>query len=114
MQTIPILWKRESWLQHRGKLSEEFTELCHELHEIEQDNGNTIDKVVAESLDVIQVAIGIIDKAVAEYGVDAQAAIAWHVEKLLGRGWGVKGWIEVDVMMGVSDDSLQTVQKVIG
>ena len=101
--TMPILWKREGWLDHLAKLSEEFTELCHELHEIEQGGGN-IDKVVAESLDIIQVAIGHIDKAVAEYGVDAQAAIAWHVEKLLGRGWGVKGWIEVDVMMGVNDE----------
>ena len=96
MPTIPILWKNEDLDQHRAKLSEEFTELCHELHDIAEGSDN-IERVVSESFDIIQVAIGHIEKASAEYGIDVEHAIRLHTEKLTGRGWSIKGWIELDI-----------------
>lgn len=99
MATIPILWKREDWVQHLSKLSEEFTELAHELHDMDEGKGN-IGRTVSEALDVIQVAIGIIDAS----GVDYSEAIREHAEKLQSRGWSIKGWIDVDVTMGVRDE----------
>ena len=93
--TLPILWKNEPWIDHLAKLSEEFTELCCELHDI--DVGNNADALVSEALDLIQVAIGTIDKAVNEHGVDFETALRTHTEKLTGRGWSIKGWIELDI-----------------
>ena len=94
MQTIPILWKRDRWDDHLGKLSEEFVELCHELHDMQNGEGD-LDKLNAEAMDVLQVALGIIEAS----GQDLETVFAKHTDKLMGRGWSVKGWINVEVML---------------
>lgn len=92
MANIPILWKRDPWVEHLGKLIEEFTELCHELHDIQTGVGD-IERVASEAMDVIQVAIGIIDAT----GADPLKVMQDHASKLTGRGWSIKGWIDVDI-----------------
>lgn len=99
MTSIPILWKRDRWDDHLGKLSEEFVKLCHELHDMQNGEGD-LNKLTSEAMDVIQVAIGIIEMS----GQSWSAVINKHTDKLLDRGWSIKGWIEVDVMMGVNDE----------
>lgn len=94
MQTLPILWKRDRWDDHLAKLSEEFTKLAHEIHDINSGVGD-MDKLNSEAMDIIQVAIGIIEAS----GQDIEAVIEKHTDKLMGRGWSVKGWINVEVML---------------
>jgi len=104
--SMPILWKRETWGKHLKKLSEEYTEVCEELHDMIVGNGDA-KRLNSELLDLIQVCIGTIEAT----GEDVPEAIRTHVDKLMGRGWSVKGWILLDVKMGVGHDSVQDVQK---
>lgn len=90
--SMPILWKRETWGQHLKKLSEEFTEVCKELHDMNVGKGDA-KRLNSELLDLIQVCIGTIE----ETGEDVPEAIQTHVDKLMGRGWSVKGWINIEI-----------------
>lgn len=79
-----------SWRDISNKLDEEATELMVALHE--QDKAH----ISEEALDVIQIAIGILDKLERE-GVDINQEFLRHEKKLINRHWKPKGEIEIKV-----------------
>ncbi|TCO79110.1 nucleoside triphosphate pyrophosphohydrolase family protein [Marinisporobacter balticus] len=91
---IPILKKDETWKQHKKKLVEEYAELHNELTRTQflEKDGAVVDeeqigKVVEEAMDVIQVAVGIIYKALETHREIAIKKIQGHFVKLFDRGW---------------------------
>ena len=85
-----VLDKEDHWNLHQSKLYEEFRELDNAI-----DEGDNI-HIAEETLDVIQVAIGVLDKLHHE-GIDVQQAIHRHNKKLINRGWKHKAVIKIHV-----------------
>lgn len=88
---LMILDKNETLKQEREKLLEESLELMNAItfYDIE----NTIEEV----LDVIQVAIGILDTLEKEENIDLNKEINRHNRKLLDRAWKIKGKINIKI-----------------
>jgi len=84
---LMILDKNETLKQEREKLLEESLELMNAItfYDIE----NTIE----ETLDVIQVCIGILDTLGKEENIDLEKELNRHNRKLLKRGWKFKSKI---------------------
>ena len=78
---IPVLVKDESWKEHKNKLFEESIEL---LDELATEN---VENTVSEAFDVIQVCIGILDKAWKENPDILQQKNGEHISKLINKGW---------------------------
>lgn len=87
---LPVLDKDETWKEHKDKLFEESTELLDELTVI--DVGN----IVAESFDVIQVCIGILDKAETEHPGITKRISNEHIAKLINKGFRFKSVLRVE------------------
>lgn len=94
---IPVLKKDESWSEHLKKLNEEVKELADEMEYIDKDLFEEIGYqcIIEEALDVIQVCIGIIDKAETKYHGKLKKASKEHIRKLMERGWTIKKVLQV-------------------
>lgn len=88
---LMILDKNETLKQEREKLLEESIELMNAitLYDIE----NTIE----ETLDVIQVCIGILDTIKKQENIELNKEINKHNRKLLKRGWNFKGKVNIKI-----------------
>ena len=80
---LMILDKNERWSLHKSKVYEE----CLEL--VEAINSDDRVCIAEEAFDIIQVALGILDKLQHE-GVDIQQAIHTHNKKLINREGSIK------------------------
>lgn len=78
-----VLDKQDSWTVINHKLQEEVEEVAEEI--LFDDNKEDL---AGELLDVIQVAIGGLDKLSDDISISK--AIKRHNDKLTGRGWQVK------------------------
>lgn len=87
---INVLEKNESYSEHTEKLKEEVAELIYEIHKLDKGfKCANIDHAAEETLDVIQVCVGIIDKLELQ-GLDVPVALKKHNDKLKNRGWKFK------------------------
>lgn len=84
-----ILEKNDEYIDMFYKLHEEVDELSCELIKHVTEKEETKKKIAEETLDVIQVCIGILDKLEQE-GIDIAKEIEKHNMKLLRRGWRYK------------------------
>ncbi|WDU84226.1 hypothetical protein [Caloramator sp. Dgby_cultured_2] len=88
--------KDDTYVSILNKAKEEVDELCEELFKYELDNIDNKENIAAETLDVIQVCIGLLDK-LSEEGVNIRKTIEKHNLKLLHRGWRYKKVIRIDI-----------------
>ncbi|GIW49183.1 MAG: hypothetical protein KatS3mg079_659 [Caloramator sp.] len=84
-----ILEKDDSYTDMFSKLHEEVEEVSTEIIKHATEKEDTKEKIAEETLDVIQVCIGILDKLEKE-GIDIAKEIEKHNMKLLRRGWRYK------------------------
>lgn len=84
-----ILEKNDEYIDMFSKLHEEIEEVSCEIIKHATEKEDTKEKIAEETLDVIQVCIGILDKLEQE-GIDIPNAIEKHNMKLLRRGWRYK------------------------
>lgn len=89
-----ILEKNDEYIDMFYKLHEEVDELSCELIKHVTEKEETKKKIVEETLDVIQVCIGILNKLEQE-GIDIAKEIEKHNMKLLNRGWRYKGVVHL-------------------
>lgn len=87
---LMVLDKNDNWGLHKAKVYEECLELADAIKE-----GDNV-HIAEEALDIIQVAIGILDKLHHE-GIDIQQAAYRHNEKLAARGWDTKAVIKIQI-----------------
>lgn len=94
---IPVLKKDETWEKHLDKLLEEVVEVKDEIEYIDKDLFEKVGykQIAAETLDVIQVCIGILDKIESNYKGTVDEAAHEHLKKLINRGWIIKKILEV-------------------
>ncbi|MDO6353548.1 hypothetical protein Q3V94_02675 [Caloramator sp. CAR-1] len=91
-----ILKKDDTYVSILNKAKEEVDELWEELFKYEIDNIDNKEEIAAETLDVIQVCIGLLDKLETE-GMNIRKAVEKHNLKLLNRGWKYKKVIHIDI-----------------
>ncbi|WP_027309306.1 hypothetical protein [Caloramator sp. ALD01] len=84
-----ILEKNDEYIDMFYKLHEEVDELSCELIKHVTEKEETKLKIAEETLDVIQVCIGILDKLEKE-GIEIAKEVEKHNMKLLKRGWRYK------------------------
>lgn len=89
-----ILEKNDEYIDMFYKLHEEVDELSCELIKLVTEKEETKRKIAEETLDVIQVCIGILDKLEKE-GVNLREEVEKHNMKLLNRGWKYKGVVHL-------------------
>ncbi len=87
---LMVLDKKDTWKKHSEKVEEESTELIEAIKEKDPIH------VAEETLDNIQVSIGVLDKLYHE-GVDIQQAINRHNKKLVDRGWNHKAIVKIQI-----------------
>lgn len=85
MIILPILKKDHSIRQHFSKLLEEETELNCEFMIMLNTGENRRNQIIEETLDIIEMGIGILDK----FGA-TEEEIMQHYNKLKNRGWEFK------------------------
>ncbi|KRQ86033.1 hypothetical protein ABG79_02165 [Caloramator mitchellensis] len=95
MELLVLKKENETYSDIFNKLVEEVMEIKTEIEAIELEVGEK-EKLIAETLDVIQVCIGLLDKLSHE-GVNIRKAIEKHNLKLLQRGWRYKKVLYIDV-----------------
>ncbi|EJP6471396.1 nucleotide pyrophosphohydrolase [Clostridium botulinum] len=88
---LMILDKNETLKQEREKLLEESLELMNAITSYDIEN------TIEETLDVIQVCIGILDTLGKEENIDLEKELNRHNRKLLKRGWKFKGKIVLKI-----------------
>jgi len=88
---IPVLQKKETIDKHFIKLLEEEAEVNHEMMISITQNKPNRERIVSETLDLIQVGIGILD----EYNVTKED-VDKHNEKLKAKGWKFKRHLYID------------------
>ncbi|AUM91536.1 MazG nucleotide pyrophosphohydrolase domain-containing protein [Clostridium botulinum] len=88
---LMILDKNETLKQEREKLLEESLELMNAITSYDIEN------TIEETLDVMQVCIGILDTLQKEENIDLEKELNKHNSKLLGRGWKSKGKINIKI-----------------
>ena len=86
---IPVLQKEESFTDMIIKMKEEVEELERAVMKGDKEN------ITEESYDVIQVAVGFLDKLKNELGVDIAKSSQDHLIKLHNRGWIIKRVLEI-------------------
>lgn len=89
MQLV-VLDKNDTWQKQSGKLLEETKEVLEAIQENDKEH------VAEEVLDVIQVAIGMLD-TLEEEGNSLKQMIFKHLKKLRKRGWKSKKLIILQV-----------------
>ncbi len=94
---LPVLEKDDNWEQHRDKEEEESVELYNALQEVifEECSEDKLLHIAEESFDVIEVAIGILDKLEQIDKRIVKKANANHIKKLLERGWKFKKLVTI-------------------
>lgn len=107
IKSLPVLEKNDDWDTHSVKLLEEAREVFSAIQLLDYIenpiNTSRIPKtkeeaaasVVAETLDVMQMCIGVLDKALDSYPVLKDAELQ-HIEKLYSRGWKFKKWLRIE------------------
>lgn len=103
---LPVLDKNDNWFVHEQKLKEETKELVAAIqiynYVLRQETETFKTKEEAakdlfmETLDVIQVCIGILDKLIKSYPKMLIEVSKDHIEKLHRRGWIFKKWIKIE------------------
>ncbi|MBU5677890.1 hypothetical protein KQI88_15845 [Alkaliphilus sp. MSJ-5] len=90
---LPVLEKNDRWSEHVLKLTEEYNELlCAFLKE----DSIRFEDVIEETLDLIQVCIGILDKLDTDRPGIVRLSAMKHIEKLHSRGWKFKKWLYIN------------------
>ena len=102
---MPILDKEEKFCSMIDKLFEEtkevvgaYLEYARDDNEKEYKTQNTnkiINEIINETLDVIQVCIGILYKASKIKGINIKDNFKSHMDKLIYRGWKIKGIVNI-------------------
>ena len=102
---MPILDKEEKFCSMIDKLFEEMQEVEEAYSEYTRDDNekeykpqNTnkiINEIINETLDVIQVCIGILYKASKIKGINLTDNFRYHMDKLIYRGWKIKGIVNI-------------------
>ena len=93
---FPILDKYDNWDEIASKFNEEVKEF---ESEITNDNQRGITR---ELFDIMQVCIGGLDM-LENQGVKLNPKLLEHYQKLLKRGWKIKGQVELDFINRRSD-----------
>ncbi|MBY6846756.1 nucleotide pyrophosphohydrolase [Clostridium botulinum] len=88
---LMILDKNETLKQEREKLLEESLELMNAITSYDIEN------TIEETLDVMQVCIGILDTIEKQEDIDLEKELNRHNRKLLDRGWKSKGKINIKI-----------------
>lgn len=87
---IPVLKKNDDWITIHDKLKEEANEALFDIAEYKDGKIDSY-KLAGELMDVIQVAVGALDKLDGEDGdADIDVICQNHKSKLKGRGWEFK------------------------
>ncbi|MTI95200.1 MAG: hypothetical protein FH749_06885 [Firmicutes bacterium] len=96
MPKMPVLKNNDDLRILLPKLADETRELSVEVMNY-QITGRIPDRdnAVKEALDVVQVAIAMLD-ALADQGADIESLMQEHEDKLSGRGWEFKRYIEIE------------------
>ena len=81
--------ENESWIDIINKHNEESKEV------IEAIENEQLVEIGEETLDQIQVCIGILDK-LSNSGININSLITKHNQKLVNRGWVEKSYITID------------------
>ncbi|HDK7158949.1 TPA: nucleotide pyrophosphohydrolase [Clostridium botulinum] len=89
---LMILDKNETLKQEREKLLEESLELMNAITSYDIEN------TIEETLDVMQVCVGILDTIEKQENIDLNKEINRHNRKLLKRGWKTKGNIYIKLI----------------
>lgn len=97
---LPVLQKDDSWEEHSNKLFEECKELDKEIWDKSNDITERTEEekslsIAEETLDVIEVCIGILDKLEQDNKGIVEKANLNHVRKLVERGWQFKAVLEI-------------------
>ncbi len=87
---LMVLDKKDTWEKQAGKLLEETKEVLEAIQEENKEH------IAEEVLDVIQVAIGMLD-TLEEEGYSLKERICKHLKKLRKRGWRSKKLIVFQV-----------------
>ena len=90
MQLV-VLDKKDTWKKQSDKLLEETKEVLEAIQENDKEH------VAEEVLDVIQVAIGMLD-TLEEEGNSLKQMICKHLKKLRKRGWKSKKLIILQIV----------------
>lgn len=90
MDLLVLKKDNETYFNLFNKLVEEVIEVREEMIAYKKEN------LVSETLDVIQVCIGILDK-LEQDGIKIKKEIEKHNLKLLQRGWRYKKVLHIDV-----------------
>lgn len=85
-----VLDKNDTWKVSKDKIDEESTELIEAIKEGDSQH------VAEETLDTIQVCIGILDKLY-QNGINIQEEVYKHNKKLVDRGWKHKAVVKAQV-----------------
>lgn len=80
---LMVLKKKDTWEKQASKLTEEVLEVLDAIQE------NNKEHVAEEVLDVMQVAIGMLD-TLEEEGQNLKHMLCKHLKKLRRRGWKSK------------------------
>ncbi|HCL4466733.1 TPA: nucleotide pyrophosphohydrolase [Clostridium botulinum] len=88
---LMILDKEETLPEELIKLQEEFKEVSKAI--INGDKQNTTEEI----LDNMQVLIGMLYTKVKTENMDLEKELNRHNRKLLGRGWKIKGKINIKI-----------------
>lgn len=86
---FPILDKYDSWEEIAKKFNEEIDELDRAIQ------GDNQDELAYELLDIMQVCIGGLDR-LQDKGTNLNSKLLNHYQKLMDRGWNIKGQVELD------------------
>jgi len=81
--------KTETHIELAEKVKEECKELIEALH------GTDMEHIVEEALDVLQLSVGLMDRACSCKGLSLDKQINLHNMKLIGRGWDYKKMLEI-------------------
>lgn len=96
---MPVLDKEEKFNSMIYKLFEEIEEVDSAywdfMYGTEENETINMNSIVSETLDVMQIAIGILEKASRFKGVNLDKSFRTHMDKLISRGWKIKSAVYI-------------------
>ena len=102
---LPVLEKNHDWRTHLEKLIEESEEMRTAIGILDLIQNTKFHypvpeeeaaaHLLEETLDVIQICIGVIEKVSETHSELVRKAIPRHIEKLHNRGWKFKKWLTI-------------------
>jgi len=93
------LQKDDNWKKHLEKMKEESKELQEAIEAIldsEDITKEQLEHIAEETLDIMEVGVGIFDKLKNQYNMNLRAASVEHIKKLASRGWRFKTVLRVE------------------